>query len=123
MKIIFVALIMLICELTVAFIFAAIAQHFYKKSEIDFKSVVKGLIERLFLTLFMFNDLPHALTFFSALKLATRLKHDDSSGETERFNSYYLVGNLVSVSLALFYVFVWKHAGNIDEAIMRLSGR
>jgi len=80
-----------------AFLFSLIAQSFYKKSEIDIKSIFKGFIERLFLTIFLFNGLPHALTFFSALKLAARLKHDESNaGETEKFNSYYLIGNLVS---------------------------
>ena len=122
MKIIFIAIIMLVCELIIAFIFALIAQLFYKKSEIDIKSIIKGLIERLFLTLFMFNDMPHALTFFSALKLATRLKQNDSSGETERFNSYYLIGNLVSVTLALFYVFLRNNSENIAQGISRFLG-
>ena len=123
MKIVFIMIITLVCEIIIAFLFALIAQLFYKKSEIDVKSIIKGLIERLFLTLFMFNNMPHALTFFSALKLATRLKHNDSSGETERFNSYYLIGNLVSVTLALFYVFLWNNAGNIEQGISRFLGK
>lgn len=78
-----ITILIIISELVLAFLFSLIAQQYYKKSEIDMKSISKGFIERLFLTIFMFNGIPHALTFFSALKLATRLKHDDKIGETE----------------------------------------
>lgn len=118
-SIITIVIFMIVCELILGFLFSLIAQQFYKKSEIDIKSISKGFIERLFLTIFMFNNLPHALTFFSALKLATRLKHDDAKGETEKFNNYYLIGNLVSVTISLFYVFVWNHASNIEEGFKR----
>lgn len=124
MKIIFIALIMLICEIILAFLFSLVAQLFYKKSQIDIKSILKGLSERLFLTIFMFNNLPHAITFFSALKLATRLKHDESNkGDTEKFNNYYLIGNLISVTVALFYVWIWNHAGDIDQGLLRFFGK
>lgn len=124
MKIIFIAFIMLICEIILAFLFSLVAQLFYKKSQIDIKSILKGLSERLFLTIFMFNNLPHAITFFSALKLATRLKHDESSkGDTEKFNNYYLIGNLISVTVALFYVWIWNHGVDIDQGLMRFFGK
>lgn len=124
MKIMFIIGIMLVCEIILAFLFSLIAQLFYEKSEIDLKSILKGLIERLFLTIFMFNDLPHAITFFSALKLATRLKHDESNkGETEKFNNYYLIGNLVSVTVALLYVWIWNHETQIDEGLLRFFGK
>jgi hypothetical protein len=45
------------------------------------KSIAKGIIERLFLFIALVNDLTSALTFFSALKLATRLKHEEASGD------------------------------------------
>ncbi len=124
MKIIFIGAIMFILEMILAFLFSLIAQSFYKKSEIDIKSIFKGFIERLFLTIFMFNDIPHALTFFSALKLATRLKHnEDNKSDTEKFNNYYLIGNLVSVTIALFYVWIWQHADSIDAGIGRFFGK
>ncbi|HTN21563.1 MAG TPA: hypothetical protein VL125_13860 [Pelobium sp.] len=115
---------MLVCEIVLAFLFSLVAQFLYKKSQIDLKSILKGLSERLFLTIFMFNNLPHAITFFSALKLATRLKHEESTkGDTEKFNSYYLIGNLISVTVALFYVWIWNHAGDIDQGLLRFFGR
>lgn len=124
MKILFIALIMLICEIVLAFLFSLVAQLFYKKSQIDIKSILKGLSERLFLTIFIFNNLPHAITFFSALKLATRLKHDESNnGDTEKFNNYYLIGNLISVTVALFYVWIWNHGIDIDEGLLRFFGK
>ena len=94
----------LIIEMLVAFLFAAIAQLFYKRNGIDFKSLVKGVIERVFLTVALINGYSQALTFFSALKLATRLKHSAIKEDEDKFNDYYLVGNLVSVMLAIGYV-------------------
>ena len=120
MKIMLIAAIMLVCEIILAFLFTLIAQKFYKRSEIDTKSIFKGFIERLFITLFLFNGLPHALTFFSALKLATRLKHNESNKEeVEKYNDYYLLGNLISVTVGLFYVCVWSHAPYLETGINR----
>ena len=94
-------------EIVLAFAFALVAQLYYRKIGLDFRSILKGMIERIFLILTLYNDYPHALTFFSALKLATRLKRTDV--DENHFNDYYLIGNLVSVSMAIFYVYVLKH--------------
>lgn len=74
----------IVTEILVAFLFASIAQVFYKKIGIDFRSIFKGLTERLFLSVAFINNLTSALTFFSALKLATRLKHQETAGEHNR---------------------------------------
>ncbi|MCE7041462.1 hypothetical protein [Dyadobacter sp. CY312] len=117
-----IAVIILIGEIVLGFLFSVIAQVFYQKTKIDFKSLIKGFIERMFLMIFLFNDLAPALTFFSALKLATRLKHDESnSTDSNKFNDYYLVGNLVSVSVALFYVYVLKHASSIENLLPHIG--
>jgi hypothetical protein len=117
-----IAVIILVGEIVLGFLFSVIAQVFYQKTKIDFKSLIKGFIERMFLTLFLFNDLAPALTFFSALKLATRLKRDEGSGaDSNKFNDYYLVGNLVSVSVALFYVYVLKHAVHIESLLLHIN--
>jgi hypothetical protein len=114
----FIFVLIIVCEIVLAFLFSVIAQVYYQKTKIDFKSLFKGFAERMFLTLFLFNDLASALTFFSALKVATRLKHQESSeGESNRFNDYYLVGNLLSVSVALFYAFVLSQHGEIQILI------
>jgi hypothetical protein len=78
-------------------------------SLIDFKSILKGLIERAFLTYSLFSGFPHALTLFGALKLGTRLKRADNEKteigrKRERFyNDYFLIGNFISVGLSVLY--------------------
>jgi hypothetical protein len=94
----------LIIEMVMAFIFSAIAQLFYKKNGIDFRSVMKGVIERIFLSVALLNGYTQSLTFFSALKLATRLRHSTIQGDEDKFNDYYLLGNLISVLMAFGYV-------------------
>ena len=41
MKIIFIIILMLISEIILAFLFSLVAQIFYKKSQIDLKSILK----------------------------------------------------------------------------------
>lgn len=109
----------LICEIVLGFLFSVVAQVFYQKTSIDFKSLFKGFTERMFLMIFLFHDIAPALTFFSALKLATRLKHNDTAGQSDRFNDYYLIGNLISVTVSLVYVHLLNHVIQI-EAFLKL---
>ena len=56
------------------------------------------------------NGYTQTLTFFSALKLATRLKHSESEAAKEnKFNDYYLIGNLASVAITIGYVYVYQN--------------
>lgn len=64
----------------------------------SFRNVVKGWAERAFLVYALVAGYPQALTLFAALKIATRIKDDASIT-----NDFYLLGNLVSVSLAILY--------------------
>jgi hypothetical protein len=98
--------IFLVTEIVLAFAFALVAQIYYRKIGLDFRSIFKGSLERPFLVVALFNDYPHALTFFSALKLATRLKRTDV--DENHFNDYYLIGNLVSVAVGIFYVYLLR---------------
>lgn len=117
-KIILFIILFIFSEILVAFFFSVIAQIFYEKIGFDFKSIFKGIIERVFLLIAFLNDYPSALTFFSALKLATRLKHKDrvtESGEgypmveSNKFNDYYLLGNLISVLFAIGYTSLYRN--------------
>lgn len=108
------SLLFVITEALLALVFSVIAQVFYKQAGIDFRSVAKGVIERLFLAVALVNDLTSALTFFSALKLATRLKHEEPSGEHNKFNDYYLIGNLASVTVAIWYMHLYKNFEHIS---------
>jgi uncharacterized membrane protein len=122
MNIIVITIAMIVCECILALLFTLIAQQYYHRSGIiDLKSILKGIFERLFLTLFLFNGIHHALTFFSALKLATRLKHSETNAEESgKYNDYYLLGNLTSVAISFLYVCIWHHAGDIDAVIQRI---
>ena len=97
------------CEVMLAFGFAAAAQVFSKRLGLDFRSIAKGILERGFLVMALLLGYPHALTFFSALKLATRLKREDKPDEN--FNDYYLVGNLISVAAAMGYTELFRTVG------------
>jgi ABC-type multidrug transport system permease subunit len=113
----------LLSEVLLAFAFAAIAQVYYKEIKgFDFKSILKGTFERIFLSIALIHDLPHALTFFSALKLATRLKHDDKNVNVDKYNDYYLIGNLASVTVAIFYCYAYCHFTEIHIFNKLVSG-
>ena len=82
---------------------------------LDLKSLIKGIIERAFLTISLQYGYPHALTVFSALKLGTRLKRDDKTEDKDikltskfHFNDFYLIGNFLSVTAAVIYAELLK---------------
>lgn len=105
----------ILSEVVLAFAFAVIAQVYYNKIEgFEFKSIAKGTFERIFLTVALIHNLPHALTLFSALKLATRLKHQEAETDHNKFNDYYLIGNLASVMVAIFYSYAYCHFDDIS---------
>lgn len=112
-KFLILTVLFLVSEIFIAFIFAVIAQVFYEKIGFDFKSIFKGVMERTFLFISISSGYIEGLTFFSALKLATRLKHTDDGKSMEGFNDYYLLGNLVSVAVVFFYVYLFKHYDTI----------
>lgn len=108
MKTIFAFLLFLLFELVTAFLFKFISKLAYTSSGFDVRSIVKGVIERSFLTIALLCDYPHALTFFSALKLGTRLRRDEENNDNNQYNDFYLIGNLISVAIAFFYIYLIK---------------
>jgi hypothetical protein len=107
------SLLFLITEVLIAFLFAVIAQVFYHTLGFNFKAIFKGMAERVFLFVMLVNGYTQALTFFSALKLATRLKHEEPKADLDGFNDYYLLGNLLSVIVAIGYVYAYSHFAEI----------
>lgn len=66
-------------------------------------SILKGIIERVMLTLGFLANIPTIIVFFGAIKLGTRLKE---SADGKVSNDYFLVGNAVSAIIAtLEYLF------------------
>jgi hypothetical protein len=89
------------CEAVAALIFYLLARwnsNGQKKGTISLRSLLKGWVERAFLVFALVSGYPQALTLFAALKIATRIKDDQPIS-----NDFYLLGNLVSVSLAILY--------------------
>ncbi len=66
------------------------------------RSFIKGVFERVFLSLCMINQIYPLLTVYAALKLGTRL---GNSHQVK--NDYFLIGNITSILLAmlLFSIF------------------
>jgi hypothetical protein len=103
-----------VSEIIAAVFFYMLARIFYEKTEFDIKSVTKGVLERIFLLITLSLNQPAGLTFFGALKLATRIKHEEkNSDEIAKFNDYYLIGNLISVLIALGYTWVYQNIARL----------
>jgi uncharacterized membrane protein YoaK (UPF0700 family) len=73
-------------------------------------SVTKGIIERLLLCLGFISNIPTVVVFFGAIKLGTRLT---DKVKEKISNDYFLIGNLVSGTLAileyLIFSFILKY--------------
>jgi hypothetical protein len=68
-------------------------------------SVLKGILERAVLVVGLLGGFSQVLIAFGALKIGTRLRADQGS---EVSNNYFLVGNLVSMLLAMLYAIITK---------------
>lgn len=90
------------------FYFLITPKSIQSSSIIDYKSLIKGVIERMFLMISLINDYPHALTLFGTLKLATRLKRDNEKDKESLYNDFYLLGNFISIIISILYVFLYK---------------
>lgn len=64
----------------------------------DRKEILKGILERLVLYTALIHGYPQMLIAFAAMKLGTRLHTEQGS---EISNTYFLVGNLLSMLLAI----------------------
>ena len=69
-------------------------------------SVAKGILERAVLFVGLLHGFPQILIAFGALKIGTRL-HENR--QTEILNNYFLVGNLLSILMAMLYAIVAQH--------------
>lgn len=110
MNIVYFFLVVIGCEMLLAFFYYLITPDSIRvATTIDYKSLAKGFIERIFLTVALINDYPHALTLFGTLKLATRLKRDTDSDKNKEsmYNDFYLLGNFISIIASIFYVFLY----------------
>jgi hypothetical protein len=72
-------------------------------------SIAKGILERAVLYIGLLYGFPHILVAFGALKLGTRL-HEDR--ESKISNNYFLIGNLISMLLAMLYAIIARKLGS-----------
>jgi len=99
-NLLFVIFIILSVEIIGHLVFIIISKWNKHKNhnKIDFRSILKGVLERVFITFVITINLPNALTVFAALKIATRIKDDSKIS-----NDFYLIGNIISLSMAILY--------------------
>ena len=102
------AFIVFVCGEIVGLILFPILTHYLGPQNIsawDIKAIMKGVIERLVLFTALLHDYPQMLIAFGAMKLGTRLHHEEGS---EISNTYFLVGNLLSMFIAIITVIITK---------------
>lgn len=75
------------------------------KSRANKTSTIKGILERLTMLIGLIHGFPQILIAFGAIKLGTRL-HEEK--ECEISNNYFLIGNLISILLAMIYAVIVK---------------
>ena len=111
MKYLTAIIIFIIGELVSLLIFAILkrAMKLSKTSPARKASVVKGILERAVLYIGLLYGFPQILIAFGALKIGTRL-HEDKQSKIS--NNYFLVGNLLSILLAMLYAIIAQRLWN-----------
>ena len=71
----------------------------------DWRAILTGILERLVLLIALIHGYPQMLIAFGAMKLGTRLHTEEDSEIT---NTYFLVGNLLSMLLTMISSVVIK---------------
>ena len=104
LSIIYFVLFILGCEIMLVLVFWMIKMYSNDRKEIII-SIFKGILERGFLFFGLLLGVDVILILFGALKIGTRL-HEDKKSKIS--NDLFLVGNILSVLLAIIYSEVWK---------------
>lgn len=92
-------------EIIIHILFSLISRVIGKQNrdKISLSSVLKGIVERTYVVTVLFIEVASALTLLGALKIATRIKDDESKVS----NDFFLIGNLISVLFGVvYYVFL-----------------
>jgi len=69
-----------------------------KSDEKRGRSILKGVLERLFLVIGLVLGYPQVIIAFGALKIGTRFQRSSSVS-----NDYFLIGNFISLLTAILY--------------------
>lgn len=95
------AIIVFICQELVGLVIFPILNKYLGPQNIrtwDLRGILKGILERFVLVVALIHGYPQMLIAFGAMKLGTRL-HEETGSEIS--NSFFLVGNLFSILLAM----------------------
>ena len=111
MKHILAIIIFLLGEIVAYFIFIVVKRWGIPNTPTKASKLAtaKGILERLTLFTGILYGFPQIIIAFSALKLGTRLheeRENNEEGENKISNNYFLVGNLISIFLAMVYAIV-----------------
>ena len=104
-KLLLIPIVFLLFEILLTLLFYIMVPG-TKKNDINGRSIIKGIVERIFLIIALVNGYSQALALFGVLKGATRLSNKDEIDP--RYNDYYLVGNLTSAMSAMIFVYVYN---------------
>lgn len=102
------SIIIIIGELLLILIFLFMGLYKNQNCKNIITSIIKGMTERVFLTICLINDLPSSLILFGTLKIGTRIVAD-SSDKNKITNDQFLIGNIISVSLGILYFIHYTH--------------
>jgi hypothetical protein len=94
-------------EIIIHIFFFAISRMIGKSSrdKISLVSILKGLLERIFVVVSLWFDMTASLTLLGALKIATRIRDT----EDKVSNDFFVIGNIVSVLFGIGYCEVLKY--------------
>ena len=67
---------------------------------------IKGVSERLCLVIGGSIGVPHVLVAYGALKIGTKLGGQSGDSREKKHTEYYLIGNLVSITVAFLIVYL-----------------
>ena len=97
----FPALIVFVCGEIAGLLYFPILNYYLgpeNTSAWNIKAILKGILERLVLFTALLHGYPQILIAFAAMKLGTRLHHEEGSDIS---NTYFLLGNLMSIFIAI----------------------
>lgn len=104
----FSAFIVFVCGEIAGLLYFPILTHYLgpqNASAWNIKAILKGALERLVLFTALLHDYPQILIAFAAMKLGTRLHHEEGSDIS---NTYFLLGNLMSIFIAIVAAIITK---------------
>lgn len=95
---------LLVGEVIIHFVLFLLSKFIGKttKDKINRISILKGILERVFIVVSLHFNMAQALTLLGALKIATRIRDN----EDKVSNDFFLLGNLISVLFGILYFII-----------------